>query len=100
MLGQGVLDGVADQVFGDILKNLPLEALQRPPWRALCRAGSRAGGPACCSRVDAADLGVDHVGGDFDDEILPRLVDVDEFVFIVWMLGVWLRSAVRSAASA
>ena len=41
------------------------------------KPGSRAALPYCA--VTLGDFGVDHVGRDFDDEVLAGLADVDEF---------------------
>ena len=81
LLAQRIVDGARDQVVRDVVKDLVLEALLDDARRRLARPEA---GDARLARVvarDAVDLGVDHIGGDFDAHGLARLVDVGKFGF-------------------
>jgi hypothetical protein len=63
----------------DLVKNLFLEALLDDARRRLPGTESRNLGRPRVPARDTLDLGVHDVAGNFDADVLARLVDVDEF---------------------
>ena len=71
----------------DVVEDLVAEALPDDLGRNLARTeAGDAGGPAVVPR-DLVDLGIDDGAGDFDDEVLLRIADVDELGFHCGTLG-------------
>ena len=82
-LAQRLVDGARDQTVRDVVQDLVAEPLPDDLGRHLARP--EAGNPRRLAVVarDLVDLGVDDGAGDFDDEVLLRVADVDELGFHV-----------------
>ena len=80
-LAQRIVHGARDQAVRDVVEDLVAEALPDDLGGHLAGPEARdARGPAVVAR-DLVDLRVDDGAGDFDDEVLLRVADVDELGF-------------------
>jgi len=78
-LAQRVVDGAGDELLRDILENLILEALLDDRRGRLARPEPRNTRALRIVRGDVIDFLVDDVARDLDPDVLPRVVDIDEF---------------------
>ena len=75
---QRIVDGVRNQIVRDVVKNLALVPLFDDARGRLAGPESRNPRAARVALRDAVDRRVDDISRNFDAEILPRFVDVDE----------------------
>ena len=77
-LPEDIADDSRNQILGDIVEDLVLEALLDDARRRLAWTEARDFRRARVTSRDTLDLGVHHIAGNFDAHVLARFIDVDE----------------------